>query len=145
MHAVISGFNRYVHLHIVLEGHMCGIKWTFFVGRSIWTRGDCDNLQTAPNLCVKHILPSSTDVLVWLHSPVSVPLVCSGSGGGGEDQRRSAPRGAKDVAFPSEHFQPPGVHPGRPTVSVEYQALYHMSGNRSWSHTRCHFITHIHY
>lgn len=52
-----------------------------------------------------------------------------GSGGCRKDQRGSAPRGAKDVAFPSEHLQPPGVHPRRSPVPVEHQTLYHMSGN----------------
>lgn len=52
-----------------------------------------------------------------------------GSGGCGEDQRGSAPRGAKDVAFPCKHLQPPGVHPGCSPVPVEHQTLYHMSGN----------------
>lgn len=58
-------------------------------------------------------------------------LSTSGSGGCREDQRRSAPRGAKDVAFPSEHLQPAGVHPGCSPVSMEHQTLYHMSGNHS--------------
>ncbi len=52
-----------------------------------------------------------------------------GSRGSREEQRGSAPRGAKDVAFQSEHLQPPGVNPGCPSVPVEYQTLYHMSGN----------------
>lgn len=57
------------------------------------------------------------------------PLLSPGSGGWRENQRGSAPRGAKDVAFQSEHLQPPGVHPRRSPVPVEHQTLYHMSGN----------------
>ncbi len=53
----------------------------------------------------------------------------SGSGGSEEEQGGSAPWGAKDVAFSSEHLQPPGVNPGCPPVPVEHQTLYHMSGN----------------
>lgn len=58
-----------------------------------------------------------------------VPFPSPGSCGCREDQRGSAPRGAKDVAFPSEHLQPPGVHPGCSPFPVEHQTLYHMSGN----------------
>lgn len=66
-------------------------------------------------------------------SHFSIPPSCfplpPGSGGSREEQRGSAPRGAKDVAFPSEYFQPAGVHPGCSAVPVEHQTLYHMSGN----------------
>ena len=69
---------------------------------------------------------SNISPLLFASSP---PLSSPGSGGSRENQRGSAPRGAKDVAFPSEHLQPPGVHPGCSPVPVEYQTLYHMSGN----------------
>lgn len=52
-----------------------------------------------------------------------------GSGGSREEQRGSAPRGAKDVAFSSKHLQPAGVYPRCPPVLVEHQTLYHLSGN----------------
>lgn len=60
----------------------------------------------------------------------------AGSGGRREEQRGSAPRGAKDVAFPSEHLQPPGVHPRCSPVPVEHQTLYHMSGNHGNGKTK---------
>lgn len=67
-----------------------------------------------------------SDVTSFLTRLVS--LTPAGSRGGGDEQRRSAPRGAKDVAFPSEHLQPPGVHTGCSPVPVEHQTLHHMSG-----------------
>ena len=52
----------------------------------------------------------------------------SGGGSGRAQQGRAAPGGAQNDAVPGEHFQPPGVHPGCPTVALEHQAFHHLPG-----------------
>ena len=59
------------------------------------------------------------------------PLPLSGGGSGRAQQGRPAAGGAQNDAVPGEHFQPPGVHPGRPTVTLEHQAFHHLPGRRS--------------
>ena len=83
----------------------------------------CTSSLTLSFLSLLVSFPSSPSLFPFLPPP-------SGSGVGGEESGGSAPRGAQDVAFPGEHLQPPGVHPGCSSVPVEHQTLHHLSGKR---------------
>lgn len=54
-----------------------------------------------------------------------------GRGGGRAWQRRAAAGGAQNHAVQGERAQPPGVHPGCPTVTLEHQAFHHLPGHIS--------------
>lgn len=57
-------------------------------------------------------------------------FLLSGGGRGGAQQGGAAAGGAQNDAVQGKHVQPPGVHPGRPTVALEHQAFHHLPGRR---------------